>query len=131
MTTMSFTPEQCIERYMKLREAKKAYEAETKARLVEFDGSMEAIENYLLSVMLERKETQIKTVHGTAFQSPQARASLTDRAALVDYVKRTGDFNFFTNAVAKAEVLSYLEQHSVPPPGVEVTRFMQCNIRKA
>ena len=128
---MTPTPEQCVQRYMQLREAKEQFDKATKARAAEFDGAMEAIENHLLGVMLERKEVQIKTVHGTAFQSPQIRVRLVDRAALVDYVKRTGDFNLFTNAVAKAEAVAYIESHNAPPPGVEITRFTQVNVRKA
>ena len=82
---MSPTPEQCVARYIELRDAKKAHEAVMKAKLAEFDGALEAIENHLLAVMIERKEVQIKTTHGTAFQSPQIRAKLVDREALVDY----------------------------------------------
>ena len=125
------TPEQCIERYMALRAAKDAFEKETKAKLHAYSDAMEAIENHLLAVMNERKEVQIKTVHGTAFQSPQTFAKLVDRAALIDYVKRTGDFNLFTNAVAKAEVVAYAEAHNAPPPGVEITRVTKVNVRRA
>jgi hypothetical protein len=128
---MTPTPEQCIERYLKLRNAKAEREAKAEAEIKEYDDAMEAIENYLLSVMLERKEVQIKTAHGTAFQSPQMRAKLVDRAALVDYVKRTGDFNLFTNAVAKEAVTAYAEANKAPPPGVEITRFVAVNVRKA
>ena len=88
---MTPTPEQCIEQYVRLRGAKEAREKALKAEIAEYTAGLEAIENYLLSVMLERKEVQIKTAHGTAFQSPQMRAKLVDRQALVDYVKRTGD----------------------------------------
>ena len=128
---MTPTPEQCIERYLALREAKKARETALKAELQQYDNALEAIENHLLGVMIERKEVQIKTAHGTAFQSPQIRAKLVDRTALVDYVKRTGDFNLFTNAVAKEAVVTYAEEHSAPPPGVEITRFTAVNVRKA
>ncbi|MEY2875366.1 MAG: hypothetical protein RLZZ373_2737, partial [Pseudomonadota bacterium] len=88
---MTPTPEQCVEHYLKLREAKKVFETEMKAKVAEYDDALEAIENHLLAVMIERKEVQIKTAHGTAFQSPQIRAKLVDRAALVDYAQRTGD----------------------------------------
>ena len=125
------TPEQCVEQYMKLRRAKEAREEALKAELAQYNDAMETIENHLLQVMLDRKEVQIKTAHGTAFQSPQMRAKLVDRQALVDYVKRTGDFNLFTNAVAKEAVVEYTEAHKAPPPGVEITRFVAINIRKA
>lgn len=128
---MTPTPEQCIERYLALREAKKAHEAAMKAKSAEFDGALEAIENFLLTVMLDRKEVQIKTAHGTAFQSPQLRAKLVDRDALVDYARRTGDFGLWSNAVAKEAVVEYASTHNAPPPGVEITRFIQCNVRKA
>ena len=128
---MQPTPEQCIERYMLLRAAKDAREKALKAELAQYADALEAIENYLLQVMLDRKEVQIKTAHGTAFQSPQLRAKLVDRQALVDYVKRTGDFNLFTNAVAKDAVVEYTEAHKAPPPGVEITRFVAVNVRKA
>ena len=125
------TPERCIARYIELRDAKKAHEVAMKARIAEFDGALEAIENHLLAVMLERKEVQIKTANGTAFQSLQIRAKLVDREALVDHTKRTGDFGLWSNAVAKDAVVEYATTNNAPPPGVEITRFIQVNIRKA
>ena len=124
---MPFTPEQCIERYMEMREAKKTIDARSK----EIAKGMKAIEDYLFGVMVERKEIQIKTKFGVAYQIGRTRVTLADREALNDNVRHTGNFNIFTNEVRKEEVISYFNENKVPPPGVEITNSIECNIRKA
>jgi hypothetical protein len=128
---MSYTPAQIIEKYLELRELKKAEKAAFTARELELNNMLEAMENHLLAVMNERGEKAIKTDKGTAFQAPQTRVQLTDRAALVDYVRRTGNFDFFTNAVSKETCVAFVEANKAAPPGVEISNSITVNVRKA
>jgi hypothetical protein len=41
------------------------------------------------------------------------------------------DFGFWTNHIAKDHVKEYRDEKGVDPPGVEVTQFIACHIRKA
>jgi hypothetical protein len=131
MNEASYTPEQVIRQALHLREMKKAMEQRHAEEKLPLDQGLEACENFLLAVMIERKEKQIKTEDGTAYQAPQMRVRLVDRAAFVDYVRETGNFDMFTSAVSKEAVRDYMDKNPQAPPGVEVSQFTACNIRKA
>ena len=73
---MTYTPAQIIEKYLELRELKKAEKAAFVARETELNNMLEAMENHLLAVMQERGEKNIKTEKGTAFQAPQGGGAL-------------------------------------------------------
>jgi hypothetical protein len=125
------TNDDIIARGLAIRDEISAIKKRHTAELLEYEQALEAIENYLLKVMQERGEKQIKTNAGTAFQSHQIRVSMADREALQKYTVLTGDWGFWTNHVAKEHVKEYRDAKGVNPPGVEVTTFVQCNIRKA
>ena len=99
--------------------------------LIEPERKLALCENWLLKTMQDRGEKNIKTDRGTAFQSEQIRVSMEDREALKKYTVLTGDWEFWTNHVAKEHVKEYRDAKGVNPPGVKVDRFIACHIRKA
>ena len=127
------TPAQVIERYLEMRQTKRDLEAEHNKKLAELDATMAAMEGYLLKTMQDRGETQIKTAAGTAFKSPQLRVAMRSREEVIEFVKSTGSFDIFTNHLSKDFVRTWMDEHNDngAPPGVEVTRFTACNVRKA
>lgn len=127
------TPAQVIERYLELRSTKSALVAEHKLEVAQYDDALVAMENYLLATMNERGEKQIKTDAGTAFKSPQARVKLVDREAVIRFATTwENGMDIFTNAVSKDFILKFEEEHpGAVVPGVEVTRTVEVNVRKA
>lgn len=128
---MTYTPAQIIEKYLEIREVKRAEKAAFVLRETELNNMLEAMENHLLGVMNERGEKNIKTDKGTAFQAPQVRVQVVDREALISHVKATQNFDFFTNAVSKDTVIAYTEATKTAPPGVEISNSIIVNVRKA
>jgi hypothetical protein len=149
MNMTPYTPAQVIERYLLIRERKKEVDKEYKAKLAELDAMLGGMENFLLLTMNDRQETQIKTDFGTAFRSPQMRVTMKDRMALIgsvlekivevgDYCETNAEllakgapfFDVFTNHVNKEWVQAQLD-NNVEPVGIDVQRFVACNVRKA
>ncbi len=109
------------------------------------EEGLEAIEGFLLQTMQDRDESQIKTAAGVAFRSPQVRVKMVDRDAFLDFCVANRDFSMITNHVSKDAVRDYMARGSNPtnengyftpqpqpaPPGVEITEFITCNVRKA
>ena len=126
------TPVDAIKLYLDIRDnrLKKLNEAYNREK-AELEAAMAALEGFLLKTMQDRGEKQIKTDFGVAFQAPQERVKMVDRAAVIDYVHRSGDFSLFTNHVSKDGVKSFIEGHGAHPPGIEVTTFVTCNVRKS
>lgn len=134
----TLTPSVVIKRYLEIREMKAAREAEHKKALAEADALLTVLENWLMNVMNERGEPQIKTDFGTAFKSPQLRVSMEDREKLksfvLDELEKGNEhaFDVFTNHVDKAFVKAFMDEHQdAAPPGIYVTRYVNCNVRKA
>jgi len=131
VNAVTYTPAQVIAQALRLRALKKAMEQRHAEELLPLDQGIEACENFLLAAMIERGEKQIKTDDGTAYQAPQMRVRLVDRAAFVDYCRETGNFDMFSSAVSKEAVRAFMDANQKAPPGVEITQFTACNIRKA
>jgi len=138
MNAETITPARIIEGILALREKrserKKVFDA---ADLADKDA-VEAMEMYLLGVMNERGEEQIKTSAGTAYKSPQMRVTMKNRYDVIRFVLDQIEkgqppdlaFEIFTNHVNKEAVKAWLDQR-VTPPGVDIQTFVQCNVRKA
>lgn len=125
------TPAEAIKLYLDLRDNHLAkLNAEYKTAKNELEDAMAALEGFLLLTMQERNETQIKTAAGVAFRSPQMRVKMVDRELFLDYCTSTHDFSMITNHVSKDAVKEIIEGGGTPP-GVEVTEFITCNVRKS
>lgn len=136
---MTWTPDQVIELYLAVREEEREDKKQFEERSALRKSKMEVAENYLLGTMVERGEEQIKTKVGTAYKSPQMRATMVDRAAVIQFTldrieqndpDDANPFDIFTNHINKVEVARLLEK-GVAPPGIDVHRYIDCNIRKA
>jgi hypothetical protein len=144
-----FTPAWAIETYLTVRNAQQDDEKEFNKRSAERAEQMGLLENFLLQIMLDRGEEQIRTSAGTAYKSPQMRVKMVDRHAVIlnvikkllfwmpdnefDAIIGSGDlsmFDIFTNHVSKDYVKEQLD-NNVQPPGIEITQFTACNVRKA
>jgi hypothetical protein len=129
--------EDIIARVIELRNTKNSLVSEHKAEEAKYDEAIDNLENYLLSVMIERNEDQIKTKAGTAYKAPQLRAQLTDRPALIGFVTtsilngRLNVLDIFTNAVSKDYIREYVKESGAAPPGVETQTYIKCNVRKS
>src|ERR1700733_4133463 len=101
MTDQSFTTEQIIERGLWIRDEIAAMKKRHTEELIPYEKGLEVCENWLLKVMQERGEKNIKTDKGTAFQSMQHRVKMGNRDDLIKYTVLTGDWGCWTNHVAK------------------------------
>ena len=133
---MTYTPAWAIEKYLEIREAERLDKKDFEERSTARKDKMSLLENFLLGEMNGRGEEQIKTAVGCAYKSPQMRVTMTDRQAVIgfvlDAVERNDPnaFEIFTNHVNKDRVKALLDEN-IQPPGVEIQRFVACNVRKA
>ena len=108
-------------RYIGLRDMKKAKEDALKAELVVLNAALEKIENLVHCWLKLYGLDSAPNEFGTPYLTTKTGASISDRAAFDTFVAQ--DFAnrsaFFTNAVSKDVVKTYMEAHEgVPPPGV-------------
>lgn len=125
------TPDQVVKRHQEVKRARLALQAEHKAEEKEYVEAEEALELWLLDFLNSNGLDNIKTEHGTAYKTSHVQTKLVDRQALIEYVKKSDNFDIFTNSLTKEIVKDYLEANKKAPPGVEISTVAVVNIRKA
>lgn len=125
------TPAELIKRYQEIKRTKDIMDTEYKESIKPYSEALEAIELSLLEYLNDNGLQNLKTETGTAYKVTHVNTKMVDRQKLVAFVKETDNFDLFTNSLTKEAVKAYVETHKEPPPGVEVTTYLECNIRKA
>ena len=125
------TPADLIKRYQEIKRTKEILDGEYKESIKPYAEALEAIELSLLEYLNSNGLQNLKTETGTAYKVIHVNTKMVDRQKLIAFVQKSGNFDLFTNSLTKEAVKSYVETHKEPPPGVEVSTYLECNIRKA
>jgi hypothetical protein len=125
------TPAELVKRYQEIKRTKEIMDTEYKESIKPYSEALEAIELSLLKYLNSNGLQNLETETGTAYKVTYFNTKIVDRQKLVAFVKETDNFELFTNSLTKEAVKAYVETHKEPPPGVEVTTYLECNIRKA
>jgi len=121
-----------IEKYVELRDRKKALEEEHKAQLAPYKEAMEKLEQTFQAHMQEHGLKNVKSSHGTVYQSEVTSAKVHDFNATLQYALENEQYDLFTRQVNKSALQSILEEGEVSEvPGVELTRTLKINIRRS
>ncbi len=120
-------------RYIGLREAKQRIVEVAKDDIAKLDKGMEKLEVLMLCWLQLTGVESARTPSGTPYLTDKTGANMADRDAFIRFVAE--DFAnrnaFFTNALAKDTVKSYMDTHDgVPPPGVNWFSEKAVNFKK-
>ncbi len=120
-----------IDRYIKLRDHKKALEAKHKAELAPFVQLMDEVEGVLLTYMQQAGVNSVNTPGGTAYQSVRLSATIKDGSAFRSYVLSNHAFDLVDWRANANAVFDYVNEHGgAPPPGVQPSSRVTVNFRR-
>lgn len=128
---MSFTVEQVVETYLKLRRKKEAVENETKERVAEIKAKMTKLESWLMQKADEDGVTSFKTAAGTAFVTSTDFANVADWDAVLTFIKENDAFDMLEKRVSKTAVRAHMDDTGDVPPGITYGTKIGINVRKA
>lgn len=128
---MSFTVEQVVATYLKLRRKKEEIEAETKDRVADVKAKMTKLESWLMQKADEDGVTSFKTPAGTAFVTSTDFANVADWDAVLTFIKENDAFDMLEKRVAKTAVRAHMDETGDVPPGITYGSKLGINIRKA
>jgi len=123
--------EQIVERYLLLRDKKKAFKEEYDSKVAEVDAAMERIENYLLAEMQKSGLKNLPTEAGTAYMSTRTSATVADWDALLTFVREHELWTMLEKRVSKTAIDEYVAANDDLPPGVNVSQAVVVNIRRS
>ena len=128
---MSFTVEQVVERYLKLRRKKEEIENDAKAKVAEVKAKMTMLESWLMQKADEDGVTSFKTTAGTAFVTSTDFANVADWDAVLTFIKNHEAFDMLERRVSKAAVRAHMDETGDVPPGITYGTKIGINVRKA
>jgi len=127
---MTFTVEQVVGTYVKLRRKKEALEASVKADVDEIKAKMAKLEAWLMQKADQDGVTSFKTTAGTAFVTTTDFANVADWDAVLSYIKTHEAYDMLEKRVSKTAVRAQLDETGSVPPGITYGTKIGINIRK-
>ena len=127
---MTFTVEQVVGTYVKLRRKKEALEASVKADVDEIKAKMAKLEAWLMQKADQDGVTSFKTTAGTAFVTTTDFANVADWDAVLSYIRTHDAYDMLEKRVSKTAVRAQLDETGSVPPGITYGTKIGINIRK-
>ena len=129
---MSTLPvDKLVKRFVGLREARAAENAKAEAVDKEFKELLKAVENELLRRADVEGVEGFKTEFGTTYKDVNMSASFADEDTFYNFVRKSGDLEFFERRIKIAHLKEYMANHDGQlPPGLNVFREYTMRVRK-
>lgn len=105
-------------KYIQLREAKTALEAEQKAKLAPIKEMLDKLEGILLAQLQASGLNSANTPYGTPYISKDVSVSVADWQIYWNHAIETGNTDLIKRAASKEAAMLYKEAHGEPPPGL-------------
>ena len=120
-----------IERYHELKATVKEMDLEYAEATKPYNAAIQAIETECLARLQAQGLQNAKTPHGTAYLATQTRVSVRDKGEFFRHMQGSGDFAMLDIRALKEPVKEFVKENNANPPGVEVSHWVECNIRKS
>lgn len=128
----TLSPEKLTKLYLKTRETRQKAQRAFDLQDAQFKAIIETCQNFLLKKADEQGVKGFKTDLGTTFTSESLKVSIADQQAFFDFVKESGDLDFFEKRVSSTHVKEYMDSHEgVAPPGLNLFTAREMRVRKA
>jgi hypothetical protein len=125
------TAAELIDRYVQLRDKKRAIEARHKEELSKYNEFMAQLEARLLGILNDHHMENMKTQYGTAYKSLRTSATVTDWPLTLGYIREKEEWSLLEARVSKRAAQDLIEETGQPIPGVETKSEVCVNVRKA
>lgn len=115
---------------IRLRDAIDETKKQHKLQLEPLNTQMEKLEAWLQLQLQQQGTTSIAAKGvGTCFLQNVVSVKVEDWAATLDWVQRTGGWEFLEQRVSKTVVQEYMESQGEVPPGVSVKTEVEVRVR--
>lgn len=130
---MPVTIDDVVAAYVKTRDTIKFLEKKLEDDLAPLKQLQEAREAYLLKQLDANKCQNMKTEHGTVYQSRKESVTVGDWDALLGWVRENEAWEFINKSCNKTSCLEAMgdERTEAPPPGVNYVAVRVAQIRKS
>jgi hypothetical protein len=120
-----------VAKYIEYRDMKAALKAEYDLKAAKIDEQLEKIEAKLLEVLDQTGGKSFSTPAGTAYISVRSSASVADREAFMEFVKRKEEWPLLEVRASKTAVQQFRDLNNDLPPGINWREERVVNIRRS
>lgn len=118
-----------IEAYVEMRDAKRRFDKEAKAKSEEMESFLDAVSMWLREKAdLIGVDSFVSKEFGTAYRNIKKSYRVEDWDAFIEFVKETDNFQLLERRVAKRAAAEIHEHDSVVPPGLLYVEEVEFNV---
>jgi len=127
------TVDQVVAKYVETREQLKKMQAELDEQTKPLKEFQQKREQWLMGELNKIGAKNVKTPHGTVYQTTTESVTMADWDSFFSFVQETKQFNLLTHAVNKTAALEIMgeERQNALPPGVNYVAIRTVNVRKS
>jgi len=127
------TVDQVVAKYIETRDEIKRRQTELDEELKTLKEFQAKREQWLMGELNKLGAKNVKTPHGTVYQTTTESVTMGDWDSFFAYVQETQQFNLLTHAVNKTAALEIMgeERQNALPPGVNYVAIRTVNVRKS
>jgi hypothetical protein len=120
-----------VEQFVKLRDLIKQKNDEHKKAMKPYNETLEQLNALLLVHLNSVNGNSVSTDAGTVYRTEKKSASLADAQAFMDFVIQNNSWDLIDRKANVTAVEDFINQHNMPPPGVNFTSIFVAGVRRA
>lgn len=111
----------------KIKESDKVHKEKTKPAR----DHLEVLNNKLLERLIEVGGESVKTTSGTVYKTVKKSASIADGDTFRSFIIDNELYDLVDWKANPTATADYIEEHQVPPPGVNYSTYAEVGVRRA
>lgn len=123
--------EQAVSEYLAQRDLKSSIAARHKQELEEIEAQMAKSESFLQGALIDLGVDSFKVASGTVFTQPRLMASIGDKNALMEHIRKSGDVELLQSRVSTTVLKDWMDRNQGHcPPGVTASFERVVSVRR-
>ena len=123
--------EELVRKFVRIRDGRAEVTARHKEELAKYDKALDKLKGMMRVAMNEAGAESVRTGEGTCYFSVKKSATIESRAAIIDYIKESGDWDLVDLRANSKHVEAYLAEHDELPPAVKFSTFQDVGVRRS
>ena len=123
--------EKRVGQFVMLRDMKASLKERHETEMKPINDTMEMIKDELKSALQSVNADNMKTSSGTVSLTTKYSASAADIEMFWTWVVTQAEFDMLDKKPNVTAIREYVEQHGVPPPGVNFSSFQDVGVRRS
>jgi hypothetical protein len=127
---MDVTTERLVKTFLRIRDARSKLAKDYQTEDEGLKSALKQVEIELLRRAQDEGVTGFKTNLGTTYTAEDMSVSIADDTAYFDFIRTTGDLDFFERRVSVKHLKEYMAEHKgETPPGLNLFRELRMRVR--